>query len=290
MGMSWCVLVLAAGCGKSVGGGGGGGSAAPVARADFAPQAAKTFCDSFADCCNAQSYPVNAQTCTSQLSSYFEQAWLELGQKTVYDAQAAGDCLAALRAHVQCGSAEDDVIEAACERVFRGNVKLGQPCDSSNECEQPANGHARCDQADINSVQGVCTLEQAGVHAKAGEGCIGSCSGGDCDSIALPSPGGGDPQPAVNSFCYRAEGLYCGIDQVCIPLAQAGEPCEAYEGCADGLFCASDTSTCSARRPDGSACESDSNCLNGDCNGGFCQARQPDASDCANGSPFKNND
>jgi hypothetical protein len=274
--------LLAAGCGKSDGG--------AVSRADFAPQAAKIFCDSFAQCCSAQGQSVNAQSCTSTLSNMFEQSWAELGNRVGYDADAAGVCLSALRASVRCGSSEDEAIDDACRNVFIGTVPVGQACQSSQECAQPASGRAYCDPNGSNAVQqSICTLETEAKHAALGEACFSTCDGSSCSAVASPAPGGG--AAPVDKFCYRKDGLYCGPSAVCAPLKQVGSSCDSYDACVIGSICTTDTKVCSAPRPNGSACERDSECASGDCaDGTICQPLVPPADLCASGIPFKNND
>lgn len=281
LGTSWCVLMLAAGCGKSDGG--------AVSRADFSPQAAKIFCDSFAQCCSAQGQPVNAQSCASTLSKSFEQSWAELGSKVAFDEAAAGVCLNALRASVRCGSADDEAIEDACDRVFIGTVPAGQACESSQECAQPASGRVYCNQGDVNATQGVCTLEAEGKHATLGEACFSTCDGSSCTAISSPAPGGG--AAPVDKFCYRKDGLYCGPSAVCVQLKALGAACDSYDSCPVGSICTTDTKVCSPPRPNGSACQRDSECESGDCaDGTICQPLVPPADLCASGIPFKNND
>lgn len=284
--MGACVV---AGCGKSE-----GGDAPPVARADFAPQAAQIFCESFAGCCNQQNVPVDTKACSDQLASRFDMEWADLDAGTAYSADAAGECLAALRKGIRCGSPNDDAIEAACEKVFVGKIKPGQPCTESAQCEKPATGSVYCDQSgqvEANPDQGLCTVEQTtpGVHAKLGEACLSTCDGSDCNSIPAPAPGVGDPapQPAPTAFCYRQDGLYCAVGGTCAQLVQLGGACQYDGDCAGTTFCGFDTHVCSAQRPNGGACESDRHCQSGDCQGVVCGEPTISVDACMSGSPLR---
>lgn len=37
--------------------------------------------------------------------------------------------------------------------------------------------------------------------------------------------------------CFRSDGLYCGVDQVCVPLLRAGEDCFSDNECAPDFYC-----------------------------------------------------
>lgn len=259
---AWAALAVVS-CGKSEGG------TEPIPRADLPSRVASLLCESMASCCQGSGFPLSTPACKAARTAELQAEFNDHQQHMRYDAQAAGDCLAAAASTIVCGQFGED--SPACERVFVADVALGQPCSSSRECASVAGQSVFCasdDEVSPAVCMGGASVNTAAPHGKVGEACFGTCFEGDsCDiqtAIApAPVPGGPLPQPAVVA-CYRVDGLYCDIGH-CAPLLTLGEVCAASDACRDGIFCNFDTHLCTAPQPDGSPCDSDAGCQSQRC-------------------------
>jgi hypothetical protein len=266
MSRGWLLVLgaagLLAGCGKSE-----GNAATPVQQSQLPTKVADLLCDSLAGCCQSQGFAFDSDACKTGYVAELEDSLSEYDpQKVTYDAQAAGDCLAAAQASTQCGEIEDDV--PACERVFRGLVAVGQPCSESRECQQPDGKRVSCASEDGLDAA-VCTLvtDTVARHGKLGEACFTTCfDDDDCGFAVAPTPVG-EAAPAPGSepaVCYRNEGLFCDAG-VCAELAPVDSPCLDYSACAGDAFCDFNTQLCTAPRANGEPCESGNECQSKHC-------------------------
>lgn len=149
--------------------------------------------------------------------------------RLVYDPEAAGACLDALRDAYCLAEPFSDPV---CERMFAGAVEEGGVCTSAFEC---ASG-APCE---VSS----CTVQ---------------CCTGTCGPAPAPPP---DPPPRaevgqdceVHDDCVEA--AYCGFDRTCAPMPEAeGEAC--VFGCARGdLYCDTDALECRRYGGPGEPCD-----------------------------------
>lgn len=262
---AWAALSVV-GCGKSVGG------AEPIPQAELPKRVANLLCDSLAGCCKSSGFPVDLAACKAAYTAELRDDLTDDDQRRVhYDAQAAGDCLAAVASNIQCGEVDDDDAPA-CERIFVGSVALGQPCDGSRECAPVAGRSVYCESDDGVS-PAVCTASSAITppHGKAGDACSitcfesDSCAVGDAP-VPLPGPGG-VPEPQTDPVaCYRTDGVFCDAGRYA-PLVAVGEVCDGYEACRGTAFCNFNTRLCTAPQPNGSPCESNDNCQSAHCGG-----------------------
>ena len=271
------------------GGGGGGESVEPVypveANAPALPIATK-LCDALttlpekkrAACCKTSPGIVLATECTRQLSAALRHHALAVDDKDV-DA-----CIAAF----------DKTLEgcdwvgpfppgppAACQGIFKGNLKAGAKCRSSLECA----GDLRCKDLGPTTV-GKCGLAGAGEET--------SC-GGTVDSLATYTRQNDVDKrhPECKERCIKhkcqapiAEGGACLISSDCVdglqclPAAGAvlkngqpprtciagkapskeGEPCPGAM-CEGSLQCIH--GKCAARKSSGEACTDDFECRGG---------------------------
>jgi hypothetical protein len=111
---------------------------------------------------------------------------------------------------------------------------------------------------------GICKLAPRG---RAGDPCFKTCSPGQrCGSTYSTD----NPNPAL-TLCYEEDGLFCsGIGGQCAPLAAAGAPCTAFDGCGSNLYC-SQASVCAARSNAGVGCVQSDQCARGlSCVNGSC--------------------
>jgi hypothetical protein len=256
--MSAAGLLMA--CGKS------NGSAAPVQQRELPSRIAGLICNSMATCCQSDGFAFDNAGCKSNLASELEgNLQREFIANLEYDAQAAGDCLAAAQVSLQCGEVEDNI--PACERMFYGTLELGAPCTDAAECREADGQSVSCMSEDGVSAQ-VCTLILRTFlrRGNAGEGCFTTCSAEaeDCDWGSTPAVSGPPVGPSEPVGCYREDGLFCERG-TCAPLRAIGEACEDYASCAGDGFCDYITARCSLRRANGEPCQSGNECQSGRC-------------------------
>ncbi len=287
--MYWAISFAAAsaiaGCGQTATDG-----VEPVARADASLESARIYCESFAGCCQEQGVPVDVEVCETRLAAQFEEEFKENDATHTYDPNVAGECLAAIRANVQCGATLNaGALGTGCHGAFVGHVKPGEPCLANGDCENPAHGTARCDgsaQDADHPDKGVCMVGVATLeHDKLGEQCWTGCWDSYCDSVSPVGPDGKPVSVEIADACFREDGLYCTVDHECAQLLPLGAACHGTEECAGSARCASDTGVCSDPRADGASCGHDSDCQSLDCQNGVCRSTTPSADACRRGIP-----
>jgi hypothetical protein len=259
------------GCGKSEGSG-------PVPRGELGSRLAAVVCESVASCCKNGGHPFDKAGCQSSFGAELDSNIAEISTTRVdYDAEAGGDCIDAIAATIQCGDLES-AASVACERVFRGKVAAGQPCEDSNECQHADGEHSSC-------TGGVCTPRKAAPHGKAGEACAYTCDADDssCSVYLEPTPVGSGEPPVPTVACYQADGLFCDSGS-CQPLVALGGACADSSACKPGAFCDFDARVCASLKADGASCSSDSDCQSDNCandNGSDAPSIEPVARHCA---------
>jgi hypothetical protein len=246
---------------------------------------ADAFCDSIARCCPGYDsagckaeYKAGAQPIVEQVRSGVVK----------YDAAAAGNCVAALKSCLS--SCSFDVLSsdvASCEQAVQGTVREGGPCSSSAECYEPSGTDATCDRSG-GSTTGVCT-----VKVPPPKGTLGTPCGRTCEKEGAATWCYGSSGSPGTADCYRNEGLYCddesgtcaalipvgttgcGYDakacqtgycqsDTCHPFKTAGSEC-SYGQCDSTTYCNTAERVCAPRKPDGSACESSTECASDRC-------------------------
>jgi hypothetical protein len=283
LGVATLIWLMGA-CGKSE------GDAEAIPRDELPSRIASLMCDSIGSCCRNAGFPVDVAQCKQVTAAELEEELFEeLEPGVTYDAQAAGDCLAAAEPLLVCGDTNADV--PACERIFRGSVALGQPCTSSRQCKRSDGQQVACTSEDGLSAE-VCVEREIARRGKAGDACNSTCYEGDeCVSFdePVPAPGpGGTPLPTPEYVtCHRDDGLYCSSTATCAPLVQEGFACTDYGACAGGSFCDFQTQLCSPPRDNGAPCQGDDECKSGNCSytdiSGTCVADESvTAEQCAN--------
>jgi len=264
--------------------------AAPVSQNELPGAVANLVCDSLGACCSSAKLVFDSTNCHAAESALIRNKLREtLTPAVKYDAQAAGDCVAALKKDSVCGSTDNADAIPACERMFIGTLAEGQPCTNSAECA----GQGSCTE-DPTTFERVCRVLSAGnaawIRGKLGDSCQGSCEdAASCSSTPVPGDVFVDPNaPAATPVaCYYSDSLYC--DGTCKKVKAIGEACATSNACEDGLFCDFDPGICAAPHPNGATCIGGFECqshhcdVDSDTGSGTCVASSVTAEECANG-------
>lgn len=217
--------------------------------AEFVPIAADLICDDFGDCCAQDGYAYSAEQCRSGYARALEET---IARGTVvYDADAGGRCVRALRASPgQCDGTPEEL--QACGGVFRGTVADGEPCVTSTECAGFPDS-AFCVETSTPGTGQVCmTVPTPSERVRAGRGdsCTGTCRPDDGALYCLQT----GPDPAA--LCFTEDGLYCAREtSTCESLLAEGATCErdpGFPGCVAGTFC--EHERCVPERGEGESC------------------------------------
>lgn len=291
---------LGAACSGQTSGGTGGGSG-PVAQAEFVPALVDALCDGLAGCCQQAGHPYDSAKCRSGFEAFYG-AFLPSGPQVKYDAAAAGRCISALRGAAAGCAMDDDSSDQECEAVFEGSTPLGGPCESSADCDRPADGApVDCvveEDPATGAYTGKCALDTDETVAPGGScestsecktpagaeraecdfdssGQVGTCvaltrgKAGDACRLTCTQQGssgwacsGGSGSSEATALCYTDDGVWCADSGTCEALTPIGGAC-GYQDCVAGAFC--DAGQCVAQRPPGSACQDDD-----ECQGGYC--------------------
>jgi hypothetical protein len=226
-----------------------------VPEDQFASRYAEIQCGSLSGCCQAAHFTFDSKSCRSRQTAKIQKDIDEQSKlAVVYDADAAGQCLSALKDAVYCGMPSEK--PEVCKRIFSGTLAMGESCHTVDECIPP--GHC---QADASGTR-VCQPDSAPAiaHGREGDSCETDClEPGDC--IVPP-----DTDVTAPDFigCYRSDGLYC--NGTCRRILAVGDACDRDDLCQPGLFCdrmagvLPDAGHCTAPYPAGARCQSDDQC------------------------------
>lgn len=252
--------------------GGGNGSSetstptASVDREDYAQRLAEWLCDDLAACCAGSGQSVDRASCVAvkRKAELHRLASEESHGVRAFDGAVAAECVAALgETPASCG------YERRVERCFQtydGLAALGEACTTKFQCRGMASG-------DVGCVNGRCTERLAvgqqceGLPIEPGLSTCEVCRGDarcrqaasdgnfycyryanlrrgvagdrcvkDRDVYAFP-PDQSPDQTVVFATCGLDDGLKCGEEGVCVPLAGVGDPCVLGFDCQEGLRC-----------------------------------------------------
>ena len=159
--VSLIVIGLVAACGDDgdpAGGAsssGGAPSAGPIPQAQLLDQYTAAYCDTLGPCCTKYSVPFDKAACTTLVRNAFQQPFADAAVRGwTYDADAAGKCVAAIRAVITACDASAanpaDIANAGddrgsvCRHIYTGSKKVGEPCDSTSDCAQPDGTSVTC--------------------------------------------------------------------------------------------------------------------------------------------------
>ncbi|MEO6419765.1 MAG: hypothetical protein ABIP39_10180 [Polyangiaceae bacterium] len=274
-------------------------TAAPIAEADLAVQAAHALCDSIQPCCAQVGYTYDGETCIAAEKAEVQQELTkESGRGGTYDANAAGACVAQLRAQAAaCADPPAGSRMKDCGPIYVGTKKVGDACAHTAECAANPEGSVSCSITTViggpgtgTTDTGICVLYKT-VAAK-GDPCGGSSSGktpsiqADCESNSSPfycDYSGTHTcvdRIAIGQTCHGSDcviGAFCNNGKCAAQLAE-GATC-TYGNCATGLYCNvasvdTGTGTCAKEKSAGEPCVSGLNdsCGSGSCSMGKCSA------------------
>jgi hypothetical protein len=271
------------GCGSGSASGNTGG---PVPAAELPTQGAAVMCEGLGACCRSQGIAFDDTGCRSAWQAQIA-ASAPTSTAVVYDASAAGQCLATIRtALAQCGNFETLETEA-CDRMYVGTKPVGADCADSSECAEPAGGFTFCDtpmSADAGvASSGVCTLYLPLAHATLGQACSTTCTTESAGESCYGSGSAlGDAGTGATAACYTNDGLYCSSG-TCQSVSEVGGACEGYAGCVSTAYCDSTTNLCVVRGQIGATCSGTDSCVEtAYCatTSGVCEAKQADGETC----------
>jgi hypothetical protein len=274
-------------------------STGPVQRNDLASRLAAALCEGIVDCCRAGGFFTDTASCKASMESQLKAllAVRLANQNVSYNPEAAGRCVAAYRnAAVACTNRDlFSDIGTTCAGVFAGTVALGSPCTTDDECVQSSTQYVTCD-AGICTNSGVDMSMGEGPHAKLGDTCGSTCERYGDGATGCGATG--TASPTSSASCWVNDGLVCGAGLVCVDVPTLGESCAPSYHCAEGAYCNAgicaaqiDTGSCASnsiacsgasycdtasqmctpKKADGVVCDSDGQCIGGDCLGDRCR-------------------
>lgn len=270
----------------------------PVAKNDFSTNFANAYCEGIKGCCTASGITSDTANCKTLLTSQMNAALERFdGKKITFNDAVAGQCIDAYRSAVTACTDLDaaDNIETVCKGVFVGTVPLGGDCSISNECQQDGTQDITCD-------AGVCTVVDYSsnsdyAHAKLGEPCSSTCESDSRNSTSCGTYAT-NSNSSVKATCWVNEGLVCGSSFTCVAVPNLGQDCSGSSFCSSGAYCSNsvcvaqiatgscsysskacasssycdyDTNQCTPKKAKGDPCNSDEECVGGDCLDDHCR-------------------
>lgn len=213
---------------------------------------ADALCSLLAPCCEAQGLPTDGAVCHALL--------LGAAANQAFHGEAAAECIADMEAQAAAGGACGGGTTPSCDRVFGepGTARPGETCREPADCAPSADGRVGCiAYVPAGSVEptGVCTIERTG--GEGAEPCVGDLVG-TVAWVFWNDPT--QPPPVQGWLCDRAQGVYCGAEQRCVPLGAPGDPCHATDECRPTAWCDHGSGTCAARVGAGAPCLFDDLC------------------------------
>jgi hypothetical protein len=284
--MSFSVAALIAGAGAP-----GCGADAPPKLVDstqFGAAYGQALCTSLQHCCAENAVAYDYTACSTGWERYVQTSYLSALDST-YNAKAANDCLAKIRAasSAPCVPSQGSVSDArdACIAIFQGTKPVGTPCSSAAECMPVAGSRVVCDVPGGTGGDGgtlplsfgiravpVCTVIQPPAPGepcalKPGDPGVADCQALYCDPTTKTcQERGSEGQPCMPGSC--ASGLYCAAATTggsCASVSPLGSPCGTSDQCDATGRCDLGAKLCVPRSPPGSACTTGSDCQIGIC-------------------------
>jgi hypothetical protein len=274
--------------GASAGGSIGAGGAGSVAENDFRTALIQVYCGAFVECCSTGGIVFDQAKCEASFASL---AGTSLSSPRsgyyTFDAAAASRCLDTLSTSIAptCSTIPASI---ACEGVFQGVLKPGDPCNAAVECAHGPGDSPSCEPGPDGSTT-ICILKR---RATEGEPCVQNCT----ESAGVTTCSGMSTTQPDRGRCFSNDGLYCSngvcVRQVpvgsecnsnpgcasnarcdlsvsiCVPLADVGKPCAVTTDCREELHCS--MGQCVPDFAPGDPCTQSSECGTGSCRSGTC--------------------
>jgi hypothetical protein len=253
----------------------------PVPRETYIEASAREICAALAGCCTSRGFGFNAEACDTNVRKLrFQRAAEFCPAPALYDAYAAGNCLAEQKAALSSCALDPIGTSVACRKTCTGTVAAGQTCTNGTDCDRGETGWGFCNP--LSAENGICMQFARG---KVGDSCKAGyirSSYGDCGEMASGWQDEGD-----SVACYSEDGLYCASDllrnrSTCQPFLGVGQTCKesiyAWRTpqrvvgviggsdllCAPELYC-NERQVCAARKGPGAPCTYDEECLDFEC-------------------------
>jgi hypothetical protein len=262
---------------------GAGGTISSGSEAEFRASLISVYCDVFTNCC-ASTVSIDHTQCVTTLTSLVSQDLTSprAGYYT-FDAASGATCIETVRSSVAstCTSIPSNF---ACDGVYQGILKPGDPCNASVECARQPGDNISCDPGPAGPT--ICIRKH---RVGEGQACAMTCT----DLDGATSCHGSGTSTADVGRCFTNDGLYCSAGGVCLRQTDIGSICSDTDGCVAGAKCDFSVDICVPLGSAGDACSYASDCrdeLHCDTANGYCAPDfapgQPcsDASECGAGS------
>ncbi len=225
-------------------------SSAGIPKYQFVAQLGAAICDPLGTCCASLGFPYDDAACKATVTSGFQQAFGN--PRFTYDPVAGALCVQAEKSAAASCFASEGAFDAACRNVITGNVPLGGACTLEAECASASDG------VDVSCDAGVCAVMPRG---KEGDPCKSTCGPVAGGWTCWPGGTTGNVPATGTAWCWIADGLACGAGGTCQRLAQTGQACVGGS-CVDADYCANGP-VCAVRVPVGGACSQSGVCVAG---------------------------
>ncbi|HEX4473886.1 MAG TPA: hypothetical protein VH142_02345 [Polyangiaceae bacterium] len=233
---------------------------ASIASGDLPDAAAHAFCDGYVSCCSQAGIAFDHVSCLTSTSEELAVILSQAGLRR-YDPAGGAECVNYLKQAAQTCGYTGTTNHACSWDLLVGTVPAGGVCNEPSDCVPPAT---------CTGIPGVCLATPA---AKAGDPCVGTCTGtqGEVQGQCYGLTG------AAGLFCFQDQGLTCDPDGTCHTVPDpnggrdvAGASCSPTLACGFQYYCDATTSECVAKKPPFSSCQSDDECGLGQCTSGQC--------------------
>ena len=272
-------LTVVAGCGNGSNGGGDTGKGGIASPADFQNALALVNCQYKAKCgsigvSEEKQCETDAKAAIKKYPPAYSNEEAVAQKRLTFDAKQAQACVDAFKT-AGCTVDQNFAAYAACQNVFKAQVKVGDGCKAGGECVM---GYCAQGKTPSDGCPGTCTAfiatgmtcDPNDSHCADSDFCEGTAK--KCVARAADGkPCGSMARCGLNSFCHGYIGASMGKPETkgtCGPAGKVGDACVSYlfgnTDCTPGLFCDKTVATkpvCAARLAQGTSCTSLAACV-----------------------------